>query len=139
MPGTKYRKLYLNAGMDSLDPEVPVMEGSVTYAADVKRSEQRRTSGATFVTAPFTEDVELAGYIKAGLYVSSTTEDMEVHINVRVLDEKDEEVIYPAYTSMERGLPLGFGSLKVSHRALDENEAGITARFICIQRKRMHR
>lgn len=123
VPGTKYRKLYLNAGMDFLDPEVPVMEGSVTYAADVKRSEQRRTSGATFVTAPFTEDVELAGYIKAGLYVSSTTEDMEVHINVRVLDEKDEEVIYPAYTSMERGLPLGFGSLKVSHRALDEKRS----------------
>ena len=41
-------------------------------------------------------------------------------MKVRVLDENDREVIYPARTSMERGLPLGFGALKVSHRIQDE-------------------
>ncbi len=118
VPGTEYRKLYL-AAEGGLDLAAGA-DGQVTYNADVPRSEIRRTSGATFVTEPFKEDVELAGYLKAGLYVSSTTEDMEVHVNVRVFDEDGQEIIYPAYTSMERGLPLAFGSLKVSHRALDE-------------------
>ena len=121
VPGTEYRKLYLTAagGMGASSPP----DGVVTYDADVARSEIRRTSGATFVTEPFAEDVELAGYLKAGLYVSSTTNDMDVHMQIRVLDENEQEVIYPAYTSMERGLPLGFGSLKISHRELDEAQS----------------
>ena len=118
VPGTEYRKLYLDADKGALG-ELQEGSHSVSYAADVKRSEHHRTSGATFVSDVFEEDVELAGYLKAGLYVASTTTDMELHIQVRVLDENQEEVIYPSYTSMERGLPLAFGSLKVSHRELD--------------------
>lgn len=120
VPGTEYRKLYLH-GADGSMGELKA-SSQVTYNADVPRSETRRTSGATFVTAPMEEDVELAGYLKAGLYVSSTTEDMEVHMNVRVFDEEGCEVIYPAFTSMERSLPLAFGSLKVSHRGLEETQ-----------------
>lgn len=120
VPGTEYRKLYLHGDTGLLAESLDAGEKKAEYAADVPRSETKRKSGATFVTEPFAEDTELAGYLKAGLYVSSTTDDMEVHINVRVFDEKGEEVIYPSYTSMERGLPLAFGSLKVSHRALDE-------------------
>ena len=143
VPGTEYRKLYLNvtekSAEDTVSEDVPFenntevrgvlnfdvdCKGSIAeYNADVMRSETRRTSGATFVTAPFEEDVELAGYLKAGLYVSSSTDDMEVHVNVRVLDEEGQEIIYPAYTSMERGLPLAFGSLKVSHRELDHDQS----------------
>ncbi len=98
----------------------PEKEAGVTYDADVLRSETRRTGGVSFRTEPFTEDAEVAGYIKAGLYVASTTTDMEVHLNVRVFDENGREVIYPSYTSMERALAPGFVSMKVSHRALNE-------------------
>ncbi len=119
VPDTEYRRLYLDAA-DCGMGEMPAEEAQITYSADVPRSETRRTGGVTFVTEPFAEDAEVAGYIKAGLYVSSNTEDMEVHINVRVLDEEDHEVIFPSYTSMERALAPGFGSLKVSHRALNE-------------------
>ena len=122
VPGTEYKKLYLNAKEGTLT-DAPGADQEVAYDADVKRSEHRRLSGATFVSEPFAQDVELAGYLKAGLFVSSSTDDMEVHMNVRVFDEENEEVIYPAYTSMERELPLAFGSLKVSHRALDEEKS----------------
>lgn len=124
VPGTTYKKYYLDADNSALTltASVPTEEKSVTYNADVHHKAAGRVAGATFISAPFTEDLELAGYIKAGLYVSSTTSDMEIHMKVRVLDENDQEVIYPARTSMERGLPLGFGAMKVSHRVQDETK-----------------
>ena len=121
VPGTVYQKFYLDGSR--LVSEAPADGTSVSYNADVYHKQAGRVEGATFISAPMTEDVELAGYIKAGLYVSSTTTDMEIHMKVRVLDENDQEVIYPARTSMEPGLPLGFGAMKASHRVLDETRA----------------
>lgn len=120
VPGTNYLKFYLDGNNNGLSIEAPQEEGRATYNADVQRSEIDRVEGVTFISEPVTEDLELAGYIKACLFVSSTTGDMEIHMQVRVLDENNQEVIYPAITSMERGLPLGFGSMKASHRTLDE-------------------
>ena len=123
VPGTDYTKFYLSAdGGLTLSVQLPAKESSVTYNADVYHKAAGRVEGATFVSAPMEQDMELAGYIKAGLYVSTTTSDMEIHMKVRVLDENDKEVIYPARTSMERGLPLGFGAMKASHRVQDENK-----------------
>ncbi len=121
VPGTVYKKFYLDGS--SLVESAPSKEQPVSYNADVYHKQAGRVAGATFISAPVSEDIELAGYIKAGLYVSSTTEDMEIHMKVRVLDENDREVIYPARTSMEPGLPLGFGAMKVSHRVLDEEKS----------------
>lgn len=119
VPGTAYPKLYLDADTLGLAPSVPSVSGAVTYNADLARSLSRPSPGCTFTSEPFREDLEIAGYIKLGLYVSSTTSDMELNIQVRVLDENGCEVVYPHYASSEPGLPLGFGSMKVSHRALD--------------------
>lgn len=121
VPGTEYKKFYLDG--NTLSTEAPDQAQTVTYNADVYHKVHGRVEGATFISAPIPEDLELAGYIKAGLYVASTTSDMEIHMKVRVLDENGQEVIYPAPTSMERGLPLGFGAMKVSHRALSKELA----------------
>ena len=118
VPGTRYQKFYLDAKEGKLC-EALSEEAVSTYSADVMHSEISRVEGATFLSDPLKEDLEIAGYIKAGLFVSSTSPDMEIHMNVRVFDEEGDEVIYPAFTSMEPTLPLGFGSMKVSHRALD--------------------
>ena len=121
VPGTEYIKFYL----DSLRlTSVPVAEEkTIEYNADVYHRRAGRVEGATFISAPFEKDMEIAGYIKAGLFVSANVPDMEIHLNVRVLDENDREVIYPARTSNERGLPLGFGAMKVSHRVRDEKRS----------------
>lgn len=119
VPGTTYKRFYLDGcGLTENKPEESHV---ITYNADVLRRMHGRVEGATFISEPVEEDLEIAGYIKAGLYVSSTTSDMEIHLKVRVLDENNQEVIYPTITSMERNLPLGFGALKVSHRIQDEN------------------
>jgi predicted acyl esterase len=119
VPGTIYRKYYLDMSSDGLIEHEPFGSGEISYNADVRRREDDRVVGASFVTEPFKEDTEIAGYIKAGLYVSSNTSDMELHLNVRVLDENGREVKYTAFLSNDKKLPLGFGSLKVSHRELD--------------------
>jgi hypothetical protein len=123
VPGTEYKKFYLDAKKMSLSESKPEADGKVSYNADVYHSINERVEGATFISEPLKEDLEVAGYIKAGLYVSSTTNDMEIHIKVRIFDENDREVIYPARTSMERELPLGFGAMLASHRELDQERS----------------
>ena len=86
----------------------------------------RWSTGVTFVSEPLAEDMVLAGYMKAGLWVSSTSADMDVFVSLRVLDENDREIRYESLvppvdpTSIH---PAGHGLLKVSHRKLDEERS----------------
>ena len=54
----------------------------------------RWSTGVSFISEPMTEDMVLAGYMKAGLWVSSTSSDMDVYVSLRVLDEHDREIRY---------------------------------------------
>jgi len=83
----------------------------------------RWSTGVSFVSDPLPEDMVLAGYMKAGLWVSSTSRDMDVFVSLRVLDDQDREIRYESLvppidpTNIH---PVGHGLLKVSHRALDD-------------------
>ena len=65
----------------------------------------------------------LAGYSKLVVWVSSTSEDMDLFVALRVLDEQNREVDYcgPALIPgiSNDFYPLAKGWLKVSHRTLD--------------------
>jgi uncharacterized protein len=79
-------------------------------------------TGLSFISDPVAEDVVFAGYSKAKLWVSSTSEDMDIYVSVRIIDEKNREVDYTGPTTM--GLPVKYyplakGWLKVSHRKPD--------------------
>jgi predicted acyl esterase len=83
----------------------------------------RWQTGVSFVSDPMPEDMTLIGYMKAGLWVSSTSTDMDVHVSLRVFDEDDRELRYEAIVmpvDPNNIHPVGFGSLKVSHRKLDD-------------------
>ncbi len=141
-----------HAGCDSvggLAPTAPEVEHSVTYSAEVDRSvafsaeidvaefrkppteaaaqNDRKSApcspGATFVSAPFEADTVLAGYSKLVAWVSSTSQDMDIFVALRVLDEHDREVDFcgPALIPgiSTKFYPLAKGWLKVSHRKLD--------------------
>ena len=83
-------------------------------------------TGISFISDPVTEDMVFAGYSKAMLWVSSTSNDMDVYVSLRILDEKDREVDYvgPATMGMStKHYPLVKGWLKVSHRKLDTSRS----------------
>ncbi|MFC7485650.1 CocE/NonD family hydrolase [Knoellia sp. CPCC 206453] len=86
----------------------------------------RWSTGVSFISEPMTEDMVLAGYMKAGLWVSSTSTDLDVFVSLRVLDENDREIRYESLvppvdpTNIH---PVGHGLLKVSHRVLDQSRS----------------
>ncbi|MFJ9889015.1 CocE/NonD family hydrolase [Streptomyces sp. NPDC091287] len=148
---TRYVKWYLDASPSDLDGRIPSgnalrlaatapeAERSVTYSAQVDpkapvvpqapvAGQYAMTispcrHGATFISAPLEEDTVLAGYSKLVVWVASTSEDMDLFVALRVLDEENREVdfsgpaVIPGVST--HLYPLAKGWLKVSHRALD--------------------
>jgi putative CocE/NonD family hydrolase len=128
---TEYVKWYLDAGR--LSRREPGAERSVTYSADsgpaaaavpaAAAAAAPCSPGATFISDPLDEDAVIAGYSKLVTWVSSTSEDMDLFVSIRVLDERGREVDFcgPALIPgiSTRFYPLAKGWLKVSHRKLD--------------------
>jgi uncharacterized protein len=113
---------------------VPATETSASYDAHLDRGRPilaptgfaggtpRWSTGVFFVSDPLSEDMVLAGYMKAGLWVSSTSSDMDVYVSLRVIDEHDREIRYESLVPPIDPVnihPAGHGLLKVSHRAID--------------------
>lgn len=114
---------------------VPTAESSASYSAELDRGHPipaptgyvggtpRWSTGVSFISEPMSEDMVLAGYMKAGLWVSSTSSDMDVYVSLRILDEQDREIRYESLVppiDPANIHPTGHGLLKVSHRTLDE-------------------
>jgi predicted acyl esterase len=86
----------------------------------------RWQTGVSFISDPMTEDMVLVGYMKAGLWVSSTSSDMDIFVSLRIIDEQDKEIRYDAAIHPAHPIhaaPVGHGLLKVSHRKLDETRS----------------
>ncbi len=83
----------------------------------------RWQTGISFVSDPMTEDMVLIGYMKVGLWVSSTSADMDVFVSLRVLDAQGREIRYDAAIHPSHPVfaaAVGHGLLKVSHRKIDD-------------------
>ena len=83
----------------------------------------RWTTGVSFVSDPVTEDMAVVGYMKAGLWVSSTSTDLDVFVSLRVIDENDREIRYESLVHPIDPVnphPVGHGLLKASRRKRDE-------------------
>ena len=144
---TQYPRLYLDASPSSwpgdertknplrLSHTPPTAENSASYDAELVLGQPipfpkghvggtpRWSTGISFVSDPMEEDMVLAGYMKVGLWVSSTSSDMDVHASLRVIEENDREIRYEAIVmpiDPEHIHPVGYGTLKVSHRKLDD-------------------
>ena len=143
---TAYTRLYLDASVSDragdahgktvlrISPTPPTVEASAGYDAHLELGKPipfpkghvggtpRWSTGISFVSDPMAEDMVLVGYMKAALWVSSTSRDMDVHVSLRVIDEQDHEIRYEAIVlpmDPEHIHPVGYGPLKVSHRKLD--------------------
>ena len=118
-----------------LSETVPAHEAEASYDAHLELGKPipapighvggtpRWATGISFVGEPLEHDITFVGYLKAGLWVSSTSTDMDLHVSLRVIDEKDRELRYEAAIlpmDPNHTQPASFGSLKVSHRTLDD-------------------
>jgi putative CocE/NonD family hydrolase len=105
---TVYTKLYLQ-GENELAGAPSSVETSISYDAE--------TEEANF-DIKFTEDTELAGFIKAHLWVEADGHDeMDLFLTVQKLDQEGEWLPTSVF-----GLPHpgAWARVRVSHRALDE-------------------
>jgi len=143
---TAYRRWYLDATPSDwegdgrqkdflrISKDVPRDETRASYDADLDLGTPsiaptgpvggtpRWSTGISFVSDPLPEDMVLVGYMKAGLWVSSTSRDMDVFVSLRVIDDQDREIRYEAAVHPADPInahPVGHGLLKVSHRKVD--------------------
>ena len=147
---TEYTRWYLDASASDwsadefrsdflrLTTSEPATENEAAYSAEIQlapaapvgspridpasATSNPRVTGISFISDPLTEDAVIAGFGKAQLWVSSTTDDLDLYVSVRVIDENDAQVDFTGFTTMgfpDRITPLTKGWLKASHRVLD--------------------
>ena len=73
--------------------------------------------GLDFTTEPFGTETEITGPLSARLWVSSTTEDADLFLVLRLLDPEGGEVTFQG--ALDPHTPLAHGWLRASHRELD--------------------
>ena len=74
-------------------------------------------AGISLVTAPFEQNTEITGPLAAQLWVSSTTEDMDLFLTLRNIDPDRRDVWEVGQQGQQ--VPVAKGWLRVSHRELD--------------------
>ena len=111
---TKYTKLYLDPVHYELSMEPFQGEKTVSYKG-------MSSKGVTFMTPPLDEDVEITGFSRAKLRVSSSTTDADLFLVLRAFSPDMEEVWFAG--ANDPHTPLGQGWLRVSHRKLDETKS----------------
>ncbi len=109
LPGTKWTRLYLDAAAGSLAPSPPRAAAGAAYDAVGE--------GLSFTTAPLERELELAGPIVAKLWVSSSTDDMDIFATLRAFGPDGREATF--FSATEPRAPVSQGWLRVSHRRID--------------------
>ena len=137
---TRWTKFYLDlsrqpdegvAQAGTLDAKKPAEVASLTYAASslgTMGSTSAASSqvlgggikpgmGVALETPPLAADTEVTGPLAAVLWVSSSTEDMDLFLTLRNFDPAGKEVMETGQQGAP--VPVAKGWLRVSHRELD--------------------
>jgi uncharacterized protein len=107
IPRTRWTKLYLDPASQALSHEPAAQAGAVEYDA--------LGEGVTFQTV-LEQKTELTGPAAAKLWISSTTEDADLFLIVRVFDPVGQEVTFQG--ALDPHTPIAHGWLRASHRKL---------------------
>jgi uncharacterized protein len=109
---TRWTALHLDAAGLSLDATVRVA-ARVSFDA--------LGDGVTFIAEAFAAETEITGPSALRLFVTSSTDDADLFIVLRLIDPEGEEVVFQG--AVDPQTPLGQGWLRLSHRALDERRS----------------
>lgn len=109
---TQYKKLYLDAGNNSLSQEPLTVESKTSYDSE---------KGLVNFDFTFNEDTELTGFMKLHMWVEADGhDDMDLFVNIQKLDTKGN---WLPTSILGEPHPGSWGKLRVSHRALDEKQS----------------
>ena len=106
---TQWTKLYLDAASSALMADAPGEPREVAYEA--------LEDAVVFRTPPLERETELTGPMAAKLFVSSSTEDMDIFATVQAFSPDGSEVTFQG--ASEPAAPIAQGWLRVSQRKLD--------------------
>ena len=105
----QWTKFYLNPENLSLDTKPP--------AKAVKAEYEATGEGLTFRLPPMEKETEITGPMAAKIFLSSSTQDADLFLVVRVFDPQGKELTFMGST--DPNTPIANGWLRASHRALD--------------------
>lgn len=106
---TQWTTFALDAGTESIEPDVPATTESVAY--------ETMGQGVTFWLPVSDEPMEITGPLATTLYVSSETADADIFVVLRLFDPDGAEVTFMGSTDPNTAIANGW--LRASHRALD--------------------
>lgn len=109
---TQWTRSYLDARSFALATDPPP-EGSVAFRGF--------SQGHTFFTPPMARTTEITGPLAAKIFVSSSTTDADLFLSLRAYAPNGREVLFQG--ASEGNVPLAFGWLRASHRALDPDRS----------------
>jgi len=130
---TQWTKLYLQPMKDKpgngktakgkLSTTPPAKNAKITYEASPGgRHNHGGRNGVSFETAPMKQDTEITGPIVLNIWVSSTSEDMDIFATLRHIDGRGKDLAELG----QRGEPtecVTKGWLRASHRKLDVDQS----------------
>lgn len=116
LPQTQWTKYHLDAATKTLgEADVDRAGSAVAEPSDVGGRSYR----VTFRTEPLTEAVGIAGPVTARVWISSSTRDADISVELNDLDEAGRPTLFPYYFHDSDDEPVSRGWLRASHRALD--------------------
>jgi predicted acyl esterase len=121
LESVQWQPWHLDAGAKSLAVSPPSVDAEVGY--------QAIGDGITFCSPPLQRTIELVGAVKARLWMSSSTADMDVFVTLRAFDPQGKEVTF--LSAVEPKSPLSQGWLRASHRKLDAQRSTEWRPFHC--------
>ena len=109
LAGTRWTKFYFDHATSSLRTEPCDGGAAISFEA--------LADGVTFITPPLPDEIHIIGPSTAKLFVSSSTEDADLFLILRLFSPDFTEVTFPG--SNDPHTPLAHGWLRASHRKLD--------------------
>lgn len=106
---TKWTRFYLNSANSSLATEPAADAPALSYKS--------ASDGLTFITAPLKSEMHIIGPSAAKLFISSSTEDADIFLVLRVFSPDFREATFSG--SNDPHTPMAHGWLRASQRKLD--------------------
>ncbi len=106
---TQWTKFYFDLAKGALTSDPGTQSAALTFDA--------LGAGLTFMTPPIQAETEITGPSAVKLFLSSSTEDVDIFAVLRVFSPDLTEVVFQG--AIDPHTPIGQGWLRASHRKLD--------------------